>query len=88
MKSEDINEAVNSTLDRLTKILIITDELAIKQAFKANDMLSMLFEFEEYLHGLVKWNEDAKLSDTADKIRDKFWELMKDHGINMDELYP
>lgn len=87
MKSEDISEAVNCTLDRLIKILIITDELEIKRAMKATDCLSVLWDMDQHLRELVKYNENAKLSDAADKIRDKFWELMNEHGISFDELY-
>lgn len=85
MKSEDINDAVNFALDRLSKILIITDELEIKRAMKANDCLSLLWDFNEYLRGLVKYNED--LSEAADKIREHFLEEMHNNGISLEELW-
>ena len=88
MTSFEINEIVASAIEQCPKILITLDALEIKQAMKASDMLSVLWDLDEHLRSLIKYSEDGKLSEAAEKIKDKFWELMNEHGISLDELYP
>ncbi len=79
---------LESFIENCPKILIVLDPKEIKQAVKAQDMLSLLFDFDNYLRGLVKYNEDPNLSDAADKIRGELARLMEENGISFDELYP
>ena len=67
-----------------TKALILTDDLEIQQAFMANKMLSMLFEFDNYLRNEYKYQNN----EAASPIRERFKEMMDEHGINLEVLYP
>jgi hypothetical protein len=84
----DINDIVASVIEQCPKILIVIDPLEVKQAIKANDMLSVLWDLDKHLNDLIRYNEDHTLSNAADKIRERFWELMNDAGISFEELYP
>ena len=62
--------------------LIIEDPLEIKQAIKASDALSTLFNFDQWLRDEIKYRQKP-----YEKIRNKLNELMNDNEIDLDELY-
>ena len=74
------------------KILIIRDELEIKQAVKVNDILMVISEFDQWLRNEAKYNDRHYETDEPGEhgkktVRDILRELLYDNGINMDELY-
>ena len=66
------------------KLLVIIDELEIRQAMKARDIVALLFDFDNYLRTQYKYKEDQ----TALPIRQRLSEMMDDYGIDFNELYP
>ena len=74
------------------KILIIRDELEIKQAVKVNDILMVIRKFDDWLRNEAKYNgreyeTEEPGKDGKKTVRDILRELLYDNGINMDELY-
>lgn len=65
------------------KFLVIIDQLEIKKAVKVDDILSVLWDYDQWLREEVKYknNEQAQL------YRDKLHDLMNDNNINLDEIY-
>ena len=72
----------------ISKALIIIDDLEIKRAVKAIDMLSVIWKLKEVLRKKLKYEE---LSDKEVEIYEDFQEILNeslyDNGINLDELY-
>jgi len=64
------------------KVLVIIDELEIKQAMKASDVLSLLFAYDNYLRSEYKYQGKKE----AHEFREKLNEMMRDYNINLDEL--
>ena len=65
------------------------DVEAHKRAIKALDIMLALWEFEKYLRGQLKYNEEGLTSeqyDVLDKARSKFYEILNDKNISFDEL--
>lgn len=69
----------------------------IHKALHAQDYLSVLFEFDQLLRGIVKYGsspvrlkgEDDSFTphqDTVQYLRDCLWESMADHSVSMDDL--
>jgi hypothetical protein len=52
-------------------------------AANAASMYSVLWDFEQYLREQVKYHDDGTRDDTY-AIRDKFYSIMSEHGINLD----
>ena len=52
------------------------------RASHAADMAGVLWDFDQYLRGEAKYNGD----EAAAKFRDKLWEMMREHSIDLDEL--
>ena len=78
------------------KILIIRDELEIKQAIKVNDILYAISEFDQWLRSEGKYNGREYETDENSMefpgykktVREKFNEFLSDSGISLEELYP
>ena len=52
------------------------------------DICSALWDFENYLRQLYKYTELGEREDKmVNNIADKYYEIMREHGINLDELY-
>ena len=58
-------------------------KIAHARAVAADDMASVLWDFDQYLRGEAKYKGD----EVAEKIRDKLWEIMNEHGIDLDVLW-
>lgn len=67
--------------------LIINDELEIKRAIKSKDVLSVIWELNQYLRDVQKNTPDGQKEDGVDEIRDKFHEIMRENNVSLDELY-
>lgn len=67
------------------KILIITDELEIKQAVHVNDILGIIWDLDQHLRDKVKYGEGDVSKE--EEIRTKLHELLQEKNINLDELY-
>ena len=64
------------------KVLIIRDELEIKQAIKVQDILFALWDFDNWLRSEHKYKDNEPAYD----IRQKFHEFLSDHDVNLDNL--
>ena len=58
------------------------DAGAYKIACKADDVASALFDISNYLRGVDKYDT----GDDIEKIRGKFYEILSDYDINLDNL--
>ena len=78
------------------KVLIIRDELEIKQAIKVNDILYAIFEFDQWLRSEGKYHGREYETDEDDPeslgfkktVRDKLREYLGEQMVSLDELYP
>ena len=64
------------------KVLIIRDELEIKQAVLLPGLLSALWDYDNWIRAEYKYRENEPAYD----IRKKFHEFLNDKGINLDDL--
>jgi hypothetical protein len=65
------------------------DSMAHLRAIKSLDMALSLWEMMYNTKKSIEWeSEEKNLSafDAIDKIYEKFWEHLNEHGINLDEL--
>jgi|LakMenE18May11ns_1017448.scaffolds.fasta_scaffold9957960_17 hypothetical protein len=64
------------------------DEIQHKRAIKSLDMMLCFWDISQYLRQIVKYEDNSKISgdDMADKIKEKFHEILDEHGISIDEL--
>ena len=51
----------------------------------SSELVSALWEISQYLRGEVKYKERAEWDD-AEKIKDKFYEILGDNNIDLDKL--
>ena len=78
------------------KVLIIRDELEIKQAIKVNDILYAITEFDSWLRNEGKYHDREYETDEDDPeslgfkktVRDKLREYLGEQMVSLDELYP
>ena len=78
------------------KVLIIRDELEIKQAIKVNDILYAISEFDQWLRSEGKYHGREYETDEDDPeslgfkktVRDKLREYLGEQMVSLDELYP
>ena len=78
------------------KVLIIRDELEIKQAVKVNDILYAISEFDQWLRNEGKYHDREYETDEDNPetpgykktVRDKLREFLGEQMVNLDELYP
>jgi hypothetical protein len=52
---------------------------------KAVDMSVVLHEFDQYLRGRLKWEENftQQTHDVLEEAREKLWEMCRDGGIEL-----
>jgi len=65
------------------------DIFAHKRAVKALDMAIALWDIEQYLRSQTKYAPDSmpqEAYDALEKAREKFYEILNDHNIGMDEI--
>ena len=60
------------------------DEEELKRLSKATDLCSAIFEFQNYLRGWYK-NDDNKR--TVEEVSEKFYGILDSKGIDLDEIY-
>ena len=55
----------------------------------ADNLCSFIWEFEQWLRREAKYVDldGVKAEDYIDKIRDKWWEMKGEEGVNLDELW-
>ena len=63
-------------------MLIIKDPKEIRRAVKATDALMVLWDFDQYLRGEYKYNDN----EAAYELREKLSLLLDDHGVNLEDL--
>jgi hypothetical protein len=67
----------------------VDDELAFMRATKSLSLVLTLLDVEQYLRIQLKYNEDNLTDDQykmLDKVRDRFYEILSENGINLDQL--
>jgi hypothetical protein len=65
------------------------DEMAHKRAVKSLDMALTLWDIDGYLRGQIKHAPDSmspEVYSTLQDVRDKLYEIMSKHSIDLDEL--
>ncbi len=65
------------------------DEMAHKRAVKSLDMALTLWDIDGYLRGQIKHAPDSMSPEvyaTLQDVRDKLYEIMSKHSIDLDEL--
>ena len=65
------------------------DEMAHKRAVKSLDMVLTLWDIDGYLRGQIKHAPDSmspEVYGTLQDVRDKLYEIMSKHSIDLDEL--
>lgn len=65
------------------------DEMAHKRAVKSLDMALTLWDMDGYLRGQIKHAPDSmspEVYGTLQDVRDKLYEIMSKHSIDLDEL--
>jgi len=63
-------------------VLIIKDPKEIRRAVKATDALMVLWDFDQYLRGEYKYNDN----EAAYELRERLSLLLDDHGVNLEDL--
>jgi len=58
------------------------DEIAYTRCVKSKDMAIAIWDFDNYLRGEGKYNEDP----IAIKHREEFRSILDNHNINIDEI--
>lgn len=65
------------------------DEIAHKRAVKSLDMALTLWDIDGYLRGQIKHAPDSmspEVYSALQDVRDKLYEIMSKHSIDLDEL--
>lgn len=60
-----------------------------KRMLKSLDMMLVLWDFDNYLRGQLKYNEEGLTGDqydVLDKARAKLYEILNERNISFDEL--
>ena len=60
-----------------------------KRVNKALDMAIALWDIEQYLRAETKYAPDSmpqEVYDALDKVRDKYYEIINEHNISIDEI--
>lgn len=62
---------------------------AHKRAVKALDMALVLWDIDQYFRSQLKYNEEGLTEEAyaaLEKAREKFYEVLGDHNVNIDEM--
>jgi hypothetical protein len=65
------------------------DQMAHLRAIKSLDLALTLWDIDGYLRGQIKHAPDSttpEVYDTLQSVRDKLYEIMSKHSIDLDEL--
>ena len=65
------------------------DVTEYKRVNKALDMAIALWDIEQYLRAETKYAPDSmpqEVYDALDKVRDKYYEIINEHNISIDEI--
>lgn len=65
------------------------DMQAHKRAVKALDMALVLWDVDKYFRSQLKYNEEGLTEEAyaaLEKAREKFYEILNDHNISVDEM--
>lgn len=65
------------------------DVQAHKRAIKALDMALVLWDIDQYLRAQTKYAPDSmpeEVYDALEKTREKFYDILRDHNIDIDEI--
>ena len=49
---------------------------------QANDAFGVLWDLDKHLRCIVKYGDDEKKAEAAQELRDKFWEIMNENGVD------
>ncbi len=58
-------------------------------SFHGEDFYFVLWDLEQYLRTITKWNPDkfsSKQVDMADRVRDKLYDLLDEHGVDFNHV--
>jgi hypothetical protein len=65
------------------------DSLAFSRASRSLSLTLALLDIEEYLRSEIKYGDERLTEDQyrkLEEIRDKFYEILSENGINLDQL--
>ena len=65
------------------------DDVAHKRAVKALDLCIVLWDIDQYLRSQTKYAPDdmpEEVYNALDKAREKFYEIMNERNVSLDEL--
>ena len=74
----------------ILKFKLPEDQQEYNRCNKANDMASVLWSFSSNIKKSIEWEVESKKLDsfeTLDLAFSKFYELLQENNINIDELY-
>lgn len=74
-----MNAQLNFNLDELD------DQRAHMRCVKALDLVLALWDIDQVLRDTVKYGEGIQAT-YCQEVRDKFWDILRDRDINLDEL--
>lgn len=75
---------VPATMKAILEFNLPEDREEHFRAVKALDMAGCLWDIDQYLRTVYRYQETP---DDIEKIREKFYEIMLEHGVNLEELY-
>ena len=67
------------------------DDLRMKQMLRVNDLLTLLWDYDNWLRSETKYAGDDVPEGKVGALyeaRDKLYEMMRENNISFDELYP
>lgn len=59
------------------------DVLLHKKAVNVRDVYSFLWEYDQWLRGIIKYQEQNTWPQ-MDDVREKFHQMMNEHGVNLE----
>ncbi len=60
-----------------------------KRMLKSLDIMLVLWDYDNYLRGQLKYNEDGLTDqqyEVLEKARSEFYDILNKHGVSFDEL--
>ena len=62
------------------------DSLAFSRCAKSLEMALALWEMSNHLRSVTKYSEDEKEVEAYEKVSERFYEILAEQGINIDNL--
>ena len=62
------------------------ERLELAQALHGLDAILALWNYSNFLRGLLKWDNKGMDEATIEKLRDQLYEIMESYNLNFDEL--